>query len=137
MVAWETMPTADEPAYIRDYAEIWRAADKIVYSRRWSAASARGRGSSATFDPATIREMKANADRDLIVGGARLAGTAITAGLVDEFHLFLTPIVVGGGTRALPDHVRTELALLDERRIGNAVHLHHRTVDLRCRPRSA
>lgn len=128
MVAWETMPTDGEPDVVRDYAQIWRAADKIVYSRTLAAASSARTQVERTFDADRIRQMKERTDRDLGVGGPGLAAEAIAAGLVDELHLFLTPIVVGGGTRALPDHVRTELELLDERRFtGGVVHLHYRT----------
>ena len=128
MVAWETMPTAGEPPVIRDYAEIWRSADKIVYSRTLAATSSARTRLERDFDAGAIRTMKERTDRDLSVGGPGLAAEAIAAGLVDEYHLFLTPVVVGGGTRALPDHVRAELALLDERRVGNGVvHLHYRT----------
>ena len=128
MVAWETMPTEDEPDVVRDYAEIWRAADKIVYSRTLAATSSARTQLERTFDADRIRQMKERTDRDLGVGGPGLAADAIAAGLVDELHLFLTPIVVGGGTRALPDQVRTELELLDERRFAaGVVHLHYRT----------
>jgi dihydrofolate reductase len=128
LVAWETMDTAEEPPFIGDYAEIWRAADKIVYSRTLETASSARTRIEREFDPEAVREMKASSDRDISVGGPDLAAQAIKAGLVDEFHLFLTPIVVGGGTRSLPEDVRVKLELLDERRFGNGVvHLHHRT----------
>jgi dihydrofolate reductase len=128
LVAWETMDTAEEPPFVGDYAEIWRAADKIVYSRTLETASSARTRIEREFDPEAVREMKASSDRDISVGGPDLAAQAIKAGLVDEFHLFLTPIVVGGGTRSLPEDVRVKLELLDERRFGNGVvHLHHRT----------
>jgi len=128
LVAWETMDLADQPPFIRDYAGIWRAADKIVYSTKLQAVSSARTRIERDFDPEAVRQMKASAERDLSVGGPHLAARAIEAELVDEYHLFLTPIVVGGGTRALPDDVRVELELLDERRFGNGVvHLHHRT----------
>ena len=128
MVAWETMPTTGEPPAIRDYSEIWRAADKIVYSRTLAATSSDRTQLERDFDAGSIRKMKDRTARDLSVGGPGLAGLAIAAGLVDEYHVFLTPVVVGGGTRALPDHVRSELDLLDERRFGSdVVHLHYRT----------
>jgi dihydrofolate reductase len=128
MVAWETIPLADQPRFIRDYAEIWRAADKIVYSRTLEApASARTR-IERDFNPEAVRELKAAGDRDLSVGGPELAAQAFKAGLVDECHLFLAPIVVGGGKRALPHGVRLPLELLDERRFGNGtVYLYYRT----------
>jgi len=126
MVAWETID--DESPVARDFAELWRAADKIVYSRTLEAvASARTRIERA-FEPEAIGRMKASAARDIGVGGSELAGQALKAGLVDELHLFLTPFVVGGGKPALPDHLRLELELLDERRFANGtVHLHYRT----------
>jgi dihydrofolate reductase len=128
LVAWETMDTAEEPPFIGDYAEIWRAADKIVYSRTLETASSARTRIERAFDPEAVRQMKASSERDISVGGPDLAAQAITAGLVDDFHLFLTPIVVGGGTRSLPEDVRVKLELLDERRFGNGVvHLHHRT----------
>jgi dihydrofolate reductase len=128
MVAWETIPPGDQPPFVQDYAEIWRAADKIVYSRTLEApASARTR-IEGNFDPEAVRELKAAAERDLSIGGTELAAQAFKAGLVDECHLFLAPIVVGGGKRAVPDGVRLPLELLNERRFGNGtVHLHYRT----------
>jgi dihydrofolate reductase len=127
MVVWETLES-DDPV-MRDYAELWRAADKVVYSRTLGApASARTR-IEREFDPDAVQQMKAAAARDMSVGGPELAGQAIKAGLVDECNLFLSPVVVGGGTRALPDDVRWQLELLDERRFGNGVvYLHYRSV---------
>ena len=104
---------------MRDYAEIWRAADKIVYSRTLQTASSARTRIEREFDPEAVRQLKETADRDLAVGGPELAAQAIAAGLVDEFHLFLVPVVVGGGKRALPDDVRVNLELLDERRFRN------------------
>jgi dihydrofolate reductase len=129
MVYWETEPAvAGQPPVARDYAEIWRAADKIVYSRTLETVSSAGTRIERDFDPEAVRRMKASAGRDITVGGPDLAAQAIRAGLVDELQLFVTPIVVGGGKRCLPNNVRLELALLDERRFGNGVvHLHYRT----------
>ena len=128
MVAWETMPLADQPAVIRDFAEIWRAADKVVYSTTLETAPSARTRIERVFDPDAVRQMKAEATRDVSVGGPGLAADAIGAGLVDECHLFLTPILVGGGTPSLPHDVRLELELLDERRFANGVvHLHYRT----------
>jgi dihydrofolate reductase len=112
---------------MRDYAEIWRQAEKVVYSGTLEAtASARTR-IEREFDPAAIRRLKASAGRDISVGGATLAAHAFRAGLVDECHLLINPILVGGGTRALPDGVRLELELLDERRFeGGVVYLRYR-----------
>jgi dihydrofolate reductase len=128
MLAWETLPLAHQPPFIKDFAEIWRAADKIVYSTTVeTVASARTR-IERDFDPEAVRQMKATAGRDISVGGPDLAAQAIKAGLVDEHHLFVAPIVVGGGKRSLPNDVRLKLELLDERRFGNGmVHLHYRS----------
>ena len=126
MVAWETI-TDDQPV-VRDYAELWRAADKIVYSRSLETASSAKTRIERSFEPDVVRRMKEAADRDLSVGGPDLAAQAIRAGLVDEIHLFLAPVVVGGGTQALPDDVRVELELLAERRFASGmIHLHYRT----------
>jgi dihydrofolate reductase len=127
MLAWETMATAGEPAEMRDYAEIWRAADKLVFSTTLAqAASARTR-IERRFDPEAVRALKDDAERDLSVGGPELAAHALRAGLVDELRLFLSPVSVGGGKRALPDGVRVDLELLDERRFANgAVALRYR-----------
>jgi dihydrofolate reductase len=127
MVAWENPDTfVGQPPVIRDYAEIWQAADKVVYSKTLEAVSSSRTRIERDFDPDAIREMKARAARDLSVGGPALAAQAIEAGLVDELHLFLAPVVVGGGKPSLPDGVRLELDLLGERRFGNGVvHLHY------------
>jgi dihydrofolate reductase len=127
MVFWETASTEDEPAVFRDYAELWRAAEKVVYSRTLEAASSARTRIEREFDRDAVERLKQSSESDVAVGGAELAGLAIGAGLVDECHLFLCPIAVGGGKRALPDGVRAELELLDERRFGNGfVHLHYR-----------
>jgi dihydrofolate reductase len=128
LVAWETLSLADQPPFIQDFAEIWRAADKVVYSTTLGTASSPRTRLERDFDPEAVRQMKASAERDISVGGPDLAARAIKAGLVDEIHLFLTPVLMGGGTRSLPDNVRLGLELLDERRFGNGVvHLHYRT----------
>jgi dihydrofolate reductase len=121
LVAWETMETEGQPPFIRDFAEIWRATDKIVYSATLETVSSTRTRIERAVDPEAIRQMKESAGRDLSVGGPDLAGQAIGAGIVDELHLFVTPVVVGGGTRSLPDDVRLKLRLLDERRFGNGV----------------
>jgi dihydrofolate reductase len=125
---WDTAPTTGEqPAVVKDYAKIWQAADKVVYSRTLATPSSARTRIQKDFDPDVVRRMKAAASRDISVGGSELAAQAIKAGLVDEIHLFLVPVLVGGGTRALPDHVRVRLQLLDERRFaGGVVHLHYR-----------
>jgi dihydrofolate reductase len=129
MVGWETVHTlADQPPYMQDFAEIWRAADKIVYSKTLETVSSARTRLERDFDPDAVRQMKAAAGRDLVVGGPDLAAQAIKAGLVDEWHLFLAPIVVGGGKPSLPNDVRVELELVDERRFdGGMVYLHYRT----------
>jgi len=129
MAYWETGDAlADQPPVIRDYAKIWRAADKIVYSKTLAEVSSARTRIEHDFDIDAVRQLKATADRDIGVGGAELAGQAIRAGLVDELHLFLAAVLVGGGKRSLPDDVRLELELLDERRFANGVvHLHYRT----------
>src|SRR5215216_6115310 len=129
MVVWETDPTlAGQSPVMRDFAEIWQAADKTVYSKTLETVSTARTRIERDFDPEAVRQLKASAGRDLSVGGADLAAQAIKAGLVDEYHLFLTPIIVGGGKQSLPDNVRLELELLDERRFGNGVvHVHYRT----------
>jgi dihydrofolate reductase len=128
MAGWETEPSlAEQLPVLREFAEIWQAADKVVYSRTLASASTARTRIERGFDPNAVRELKAVAGRDLIVGGPQLAAHAFMAGLVDECHLFLAPILVGGGKRALPDDVRLMLELLDERRFGNAmVYLRYR-----------
>ena len=115
---------------MQDYAEIWQAADKIVYSKTLETATSARTRIEREFDAEAVRQLKATADRDLAVGGPDLAARAIEAGLVDEYQLLLVPVVVGGGKRALPDDVRSSLELLDERRFGNG------TVFLRYRART-
>ena len=129
MVDWETDHTlADQPPVMQDFAELWHAADKIVYSKTLETVSSARTRIERAFDPEAVRQMKAAAGRDLTVGGPDLAAQAFKAGLVDECHLFLAPIVVGGGKRFLPNDVRLKLELLDERRFGNGVvQLHYRT----------
>jgi dihydrofolate reductase len=127
MVAWETMPLAGEPPFIRDFAKMWRAADKVVFSRTLKAVSSARTRIEPKFDPEAVRRMKAAAGRDLSVGGPELAAEAIRAGLVDEYWLLVSPVVVGGGTQFLADDIRLKLELLDERRFGNGVvHLRYR-----------
>jgi dihydrofolate reductase len=122
MVPWETVGTgADDRAEFWDFAEIWRAAEKIVYSRELQTVSSARTRIERELDRDAIRRLKQSSTADISVGGAELAGHAIGAGLVDECHLFLCPILVGGGKRALPDHVCAQLELLDERRFGNGV----------------
>jgi dihydrofolate reductase len=127
MEVWERPEQLSGADVIRDFAAIWRAADKVVYSRTLESVGPRTR-IEREFDPEAVRELKRSADRDLSVGGPELAAQALAAGLVDQCHLFLNPIVVGGGTRALPEGLWLELDLVDERRFDNGVvHLHYRT----------
>jgi dihydrofolate reductase len=128
MAVWETDPSfaADSP-HMRDFAEIWQAADKIVYSRTLAAVSTTKTRLERDFDPKAIRQLKATAERDILIGGPNLAAYALRAGLVDQCHLFLAPVVVGGGKPSLPDNFRLQLELLDERRFGNGmVYLRYR-----------
>ena len=127
MVYWETADTlADSPVEL-DYARVWQAADKVVYSRSLQTVSGERTRIERNFDPEAVRQMKEATDLDLTVGGADLAGQALAAGLVDDCHLFVAPVLVGGGTHALPEGVRQELELLDERRFGNGmVYLRYR-----------
>jgi len=129
MVGWENDPSiAEQSPLMRDFAEIWQAADKVVYSRTLEAVSTSKTRMERDFDPETVRQLKASMGRDLTVSGPDLATHAFKAGLVDECDLFLAPIVVGGGKRALPEGVHVGLELLDERRFGSGmVYLRHRT----------
>jgi dihydrofolate reductase len=122
MVYWEDPPDlAAQPAVVRDFAAIWRAADKVVYSRSLEEVGSERTRIEREFDPEAVRRMKAGEGRDITVGGPGLAGQALAAGLVDECRLFLAPVLVGGGKAALPDGVRLRLELLEERRFGNGV----------------
>jgi dihydrofolate reductase len=113
---------------MQDFAQIWQAADKIVYSKTLETVSTTRTRIERDFDPEAVRQAKARAQRDVLVGGPDLAAQAIEAGLVDEWHLFVAPIVVGGGKQSLPDDVRLHLELVDERRFGNGmVYLYYRT----------
>lgn len=128
MAVWQTL--GDEPglpAVEADFAELWRAGEKVVYSRTLDAVSTPRTRLEREFDPEVVRRMKGG-DRDISVSGPGLAQHAFRAGLVDEVHLFMFPVVVGGGKPGLPRDVRVDLELLDERRFGNGVvHTHHRT----------
>jgi dihydrofolate reductase len=124
MVYWETLSLSldtEESAVARDFAQIWRAADKIVFSRTLETLSSARTRIEHDFDPAAISQLKGSSGRDITIGGAELAGQAMSAGLIDECHLFLCPMVVGGGKRALPDDLRIQLELLDEHRFGSGV----------------
>ena len=111
MIFWETADADAEPSPVtRDYAEIWRAAEKVVYSRTLQAPSSARTRIERDFQPGAVRELKERSELDLSIGGAELAGQALAAGLVDECHLFLGPVIVGGGKRALADRVRLNLS---------------------------
>ena len=128
MVYWETAHTVADHPVEQDYAQIWQAAEKVVYSKTLETASSARTRIERAFDPDAIRQMKASAERDIGVGGPDLAAQAFGAGLVDECHLFVAPIVVGGGKPALPEGVRVKLELLDERSFGNGMaYLHYGT----------
>jgi dihydrofolate reductase len=125
MVYWET--GGDQGAVYRDYAEIWRAAEKVVYSRTLQTVSSERTRIEREFDATAINRLKDSSRSDIAIGGAELAGQAIAEGLVDECQLFLGPVLVGGGKRLLPAGVHAELELLDERHFRNGVvYLHYR-----------
>jgi len=122
MAGWETDPSfAVGSPYMQDFAAIWQAADKIVYSRTLEAPVTARTHIERDFDSQAVRQLKAAAGHDLLIGGPDLAAHAFRARLVDECHLFLAPVMVGGGKRSLPDHARLDLELLDERRFGNGM----------------
>jgi dihydrofolate reductase len=128
MTYWE--PTPEGPPVITDFAAIWQAADKIVYSRTLEAPSTARTRVEREFDADAVRRLKHEADADLTIGGAELAGQAIRAGLVDELQLLLVPMLVGGGKPALPSDLRVPLELVEQRRFtGGAVFLRHRLLN--------
>lgn len=128
MVFWETVdPDGGWPAVAREFAAIWQAAEKVVYSRTLETVSSARTRIERELDPDAIERMKQSSGSDISIGGAELAGQAIAAGLVDELQLLLVPVLVGGGKRALPNDVRARLELLDERRFqSGAVFLRYR-----------
>jgi dihydrofolate reductase len=130
MTGWETMDANPGLAPLTlDFARIWQAADKVVYSRSLEAVSTARTRLERDFDPGSVRQMKARSDRDITVGGPALAAEAIRAALTDEIHLVICPVVVGSGKKALPGDVRLRLELLDQRRFGNGVvHLRYRVL---------
>jgi dihydrofolate reductase len=126
MTGWETTPQAGQSPLMLDFARIWRAADKVVFSRSLEAVGTARTRIERDFDPAAIQQMKARADRDITVGGPVLAAEALKAGLVDECHLIVCPVSVGGGKKSLPSGVRLAFELLAERRFANgAVYLRY------------
>jgi dihydrofolate reductase len=128
MTFWETNgDEPDEPPVMHDFAAIWRAADKVVYSRTLESPTTARTRVEREFDPDAVRHLKEDSETDLSIGGAEIAGQALAAGLVDELHLIVNPVLVGGGKPALPDGVRLDLELLSERRFaGGAVFMHYR-----------
>lgn len=128
MVYWETAHTVpDQPGFVLDFADIWRQADKVVYSRTLERARSERTRIEREFDPESIRRLKASSERDITVSGPQLAAAALGARLVDELQLFLAPVVVGNGNRALPDHVHLEANLVDTRRFRSGfVYLEYR-----------
>ena len=129
MAVWETIPTSGDAHPVeQDFARIWQAADKIVYSRSLETPSTTRTKIERDFDPGEIRRLKSDSERDIGIGGSHLAAEAIKAGLVDELQQFVTPIVVGGGNHWLPRHLRVQLELLEERRFrSGVVYLRYRT----------
>jgi len=129
MTVWETDPNlAADSALTQDFAQVWQAADKIVYSRTLAAASTRNTQIERNFDPEAIKQLKKTVQQDISISGPELAAHAFRSGLIDECHLFVIPIIVGGGKPALPDKVRLELDLVEERRFGNGtVYLRYQT----------
>lgn len=122
MAVWETDPTlATQSGLTADYASAWQAADKVVYSSTLAETPTANTRLERSFDPSAVHDLKAAADRDLIVGGPTLAAQALVAGLVDELRLFVWPVVLGGRNPALPADTRVDLELLDEHRFGNGV----------------
>jgi dihydrofolate reductase len=129
MMVWETDPNlAAESPLRRDFAEIWQAANKIVYSKTLETVSTRRTELERDFDPEAVRQLKAVAGHDISIGGPELAAHAFQAGLIDECQLFLAPIIVGDGKPALPSNIRLALELLEERRFRNGmVYLRYQT----------
>ncbi len=127
MVYWETAPVSDQPPWIVEFTNTWKAADKVVYSTTLASVASGRTTLEREFDAEAIRRLKADAPRDLTVGGAGVAVQALEAGLVDECHLFFWPVVLGGGKRTLPVGARRDFELLDERRTGGGIaQLHYR-----------
>jgi dihydrofolate reductase len=127
MVFWETAGLDDdEPEVIRDYAALWRDTDKVVVSRTLGAATSGRTRIERELDPAAIRQLVEAGEKDVSIGGADVAGQALAAGIVDELHLLLVPVIVGGGKRALPDDVNLRLRLIETRDLsGGVVYTHH------------
>lgn len=129
MAVWQavgTEPGAEVPPAELDFAELWRAADKVVYSRTLDAVSTPRTRVEREFDATGVQRMKDTADRELAIGGPDIARPAFAAGLIDDIHLFVQPLVVGGGKPGLPRGPRFDLELRDERRFASGVvYLHY------------
>lgn len=121
MTSWETEDFSAEPPVLQDYADLWRRADKVIYSRTLESVSTQRTRIEREFDPEAVRQLKASVDLDLAIGGADLAARAIEAGLVDEFRLIIAPVIVGGGKRMLPDNVHIPLERLEKRGFSNGM----------------
>jgi dihydrofolate reductase len=128
MAVWQTVEGPDIAPEEADFAELWRAVDKVVYSRTLPAVTTPRTRLEREFDPEAVRRLKDDVDHEISVSGPNLAAHAFRAGLIDEVNLFVFPVVVGGGKPGLPRDIRIDLELVDERRFGNgAVHLRYRT----------
>lgn len=126
---WDTLPTDGPDANMNDFAKIWRAAEKIVYSESAPSVSTKNTRVEHSFDPEIIRQLKSQSDKDLTIGGPNLAAQAIKAGLVDEYHQYVVPLILGGGKPWLPQNVRQKLELVDVHKFANGlVHLQYRPV---------
>lgn len=131
MVYWETasVKKGDQPEEVWEFSKIWQAAEKIVYSQTLQSVSSGRTRIEREFDPDAIRRLKESSEADITIGGSELAGQAMREGLIDECHLIVNPIVLGGGKRAFPDNLHMRLELIGERRFGSGVvHLHYRVI---------
>lgn len=127
MVVWSTMNVENEPDCMRDYAQIWKAADKIVYSKTLKKVSSSKTFIKTNFEPQDIKRLKQSSTSDLAIGGPQIAAEAIKAGLVDEYHQFIAPVIIGSGNAWLPDNVRINLELVDQKRFPNGfIYLRYR-----------
>ena len=129
LAVWETDPSlAAMSDIMRDYAEIWQAMDKIVYSRTLPAALTARTRIEREFNPEAVRRLKQTSERDISIAGSELAGQAFKFGLIDEYQLMLWPVVVGGGKPSLPSNVPVMFKLLEERRFESGmVYLRYQT----------
>jgi dihydrofolate reductase len=122
MAAWETVTSAPglSPP-MHEFAEIWRAADKVVYSTTLEDVRTARTRLESNLDRAHIRQMVAEATTDITIAGPELAAHAFRAGLIDECQLLIAPVAIGGGKRCFPTELRVDLRLVDERRFGNGM----------------